>query len=77
MLRVSRFDELAERMGVVIDLAPLGQDNDLRVEQVDDGTKPSKPKTGLAKAAREGEMATLRRLLDAGADPDDPGRASC
>jgi hypothetical protein len=62
------FDELAERLGVVIDLAPLGQDKDLRVEQVDDGKKPSKPKTGLAKAAREGDVAALRKHLDAGAD---------
>jgi hypothetical protein len=62
------FDELAERLGVDIDLAPLGQDNDLRVEQLDDGKKPSKPKTGLAKAAREGDMAALRKYLDAGAD---------
>jgi hypothetical protein len=62
------FDELAERLGVEIDLAPLGQDKDLRVEQIDDGTKPGKPKTGLAKAAREGDMAALRKHLDAGAD---------
>ena len=62
------FDELAERLGVEIDLAPLGQDNDLRVEQLDDGKKPSKPKTGLARAAREGDMAALRKHLDAEAD---------
>ncbi|OAI47674.1 hypothetical protein AYO44_09255 [Planctomycetaceae bacterium SCGC AG-212-F19] len=62
------FDKLAARLGVVIDLAPLGQENDLCVEQVDDGKKPSKPKTGLAKAAREGDMAGLRKLLDDGAD---------
>ncbi len=62
------FDELAERLGVEIYLSPLGQDKDLRVEQLDDGKKPSKPRTGLAKAAREGDMAALRKHLDAGAD---------
>jgi uncharacterized protein len=62
------FDELAERLGVEIDLAPFGQDKNLRVEQLDDGKKPGKPGTGLAKAAREGDMAALRKHLDAGAD---------
>lgn len=62
------FDALADRLGVVIDLAPFDQDKDLRVEQVDDGKKPSKPKTGLAKAAREGDMTALRKHLNAGAD---------
>lgn len=62
------FDDLAERLEVEIDLAPAGQDRNLRVEQVDDGTTPRKPKTGLAKAAREGDMAALRKHLDAGAN---------
>ena len=62
------FDELAERLGVGIDLRPHGQDKDLRVEQVHDGKKPGKPKTGLAKAAREGDMTALRTHLDGGAD---------
>lgn len=62
------FDELAQRLGVEIDLAPLGQDKDLRIEQLDDGKKPSKPKTALAKAAREGDMAALHKQLNAGAD---------
>jgi len=62
------FDDLAERLAVIIDLAPLGQDKDLRVEQVDDGAKLSKPQTGLAKAAREGDMAALGKHLDEGAD---------
>ncbi|MGL4423620.1 MAG: ankyrin repeat domain-containing protein [Gemmataceae bacterium] len=62
------FDELAERLAVEIDLAPFGQDETLRVEQLDDGTKPSKPKTGLARAAREGDMTALRKHLVAGAD---------
>src|SRR5262249_4920293 len=62
------FDELAERLRVEINLAPVDQDEDLRVEQVDDGEKPSRPTTGLAKAARDGDMAALRKHLDAGAD---------
>jgi hypothetical protein len=60
------FDELAEQLGVGINLTPLGQ-KDLRTEQIDDGKKPSKP-TGLARAAREGDMAALRKHLNAGAD---------
>lgn len=62
------FDELAERLGVVIDLAPLDQDEKVRIEQVDDGKKPAKSKTGLAKAARDGDIAALRMHLEAGAD---------
>jgi hypothetical protein len=37
----------------------LDRNKDLRVEQVDDGKKPCKPKTALAKAAREGNTASL------------------
>jgi hypothetical protein len=62
------FDDLAERLGVEIDLSPLDADDDFRVEQIDDGKKPRKTKTALAKAAREGDMASLRKVLDAGAD---------
>ena len=61
------FDELAERLKVSIDLAPEG-DSELRVEQIDDGRKPSRSKTALAKAARDGDLPTIRALLDAGAD---------
>ena len=61
------FDELAERLKISIDLAPDG-DIDLRVEQIDDGGKLNKSKTALAKAARDGDMTTVRKLLDAGAD---------
>lgn len=63
------FDELAERLKVTIDLAPEG-DPDLRVESIDDGRKPSQSKTALAKAARDGDLPAVRKLLDAGADPE-------
>jgi hypothetical protein len=62
------FDSLAERLGVRIDLSPLGQDRHARVEQIDDGKKMGKPKTALAKAARDGDLASLKKHLDAGAD---------
>lgn len=62
------FDELADQLGVTIDLSPFDGEQNLRIEQIDDGTKPGKPKTGLAKAARDGDMTALRRHLDAGAD---------
>jgi hypothetical protein len=64
------FDELAERLGVVIDLSPLGQPKDLHVEQIDDGRNVGKPKTALAEAAREGDMASLRRHLNAEVDTE-------
>ncbi len=63
------FDELAGRLKVSIDLAPE-RDSDLRVESIDDGRQPSRSKTALAKAARDGDLPTLRALLDAGADPE-------
>ena len=62
------FDELAARLGVVIDLSPRGQEKGLRVEQIDDGKHMGWAKTALAKAAREGDMVSLRRHLDAGDD---------
>jgi hypothetical protein len=62
------FDDVAERLGVTIDLSPFGQEKDLRVEQLDDGKKVGKPQTALCKAAREGDMASLKKHLDAGAD---------
>lgn len=55
------FDDLAGRLGVTISLgAPE------RVEQIEDGKTTGKTGTGLARAAREGDMAALREHLDAG-----------
>ena len=62
------FDELSEALDVTVDLSPPEQSDDLRVEQIDDGKKKSKSSIALAKAARDGDTATLRKLLDAGAD---------
>jgi hypothetical protein len=62
------FDELAERLGVEIDLSPLDGEDGVRVGQIDDGKKLGKPKTALTKAARDGDMASLRKHLDAGAE---------
>lgn len=59
------FDDLAERLGVAINLSPLGQEQDLLIEQIDDGREVAAPRTALAKAAREGDMASLRKHLDA------------
>lgn len=64
------FDGLAERLGVSILLSPPEQGQDLRVEQIEDGRTTGKTGTALAKAAREGDMASLKEHLDAGADPE-------
>jgi hypothetical protein len=64
------FDELAERLGVVIDLSPLGLEKGLHVEQIDDGSNAGNPKTALAKAARDGDIASLRKHLNAGEDTE-------
>jgi len=63
----SCFDDLASRLRIRINLHPSGQDKHLRIEQVDDGKKLSKP-TGIAKAAREGDIVALRQLIRAGVD---------
>jgi hypothetical protein len=71
----SCFDELADRLGVTIDLSPPDQSAHPRAEQIDDGKKvprASKSKTALAKAAGAGDLETVRKLLDAGADPNVP-----
>ena len=63
------FYDLEQRLGVNIDLRPPGRGK-VHIEQIDDGTMPAPPKTALATAAREGDVTTLRRLLDAGADTE-------
>jgi hypothetical protein len=62
------FDELGDRLGVRVDLAPCGQEGDIRTEQVKGGGKRPKSATALAKAAREGDLETVRTLLNAGGD---------
>jgi len=63
------FVELEERLGVGIALFPL-EPSDLRIEQIDDGEKPPKSRMALAKAAREGDLATVHRLLSSGVDTE-------
>jgi hypothetical protein len=70
------FDELADRLGVTIDLAPLGARRAPDVEQVDDGKAVKKPSTALFRAAREGDLAALRKRLDAGDDVNARQRGS-
>jgi hypothetical protein len=62
------FDDLARRLDVSIDLSPVGQQSELAVEQIDDGKAVRRPKTAVVAAARDGDLAKLRKLLDAGAD---------
>ena len=62
------FGELSDRLGVVINIYPVGSDDDLRIEQIDDGGAVEQPRSVLAKAAREGDLSTLRAELNAGAD---------
>jgi hypothetical protein len=57
-------------LGVSIGLGPLDPVTETKVEQIDDGTTPGPPKTLLATAARTGDMTTLRRLFDEGADTE-------
>ena len=57
------FYELSDRLGVSISLSLPDH-----VEQIEAGKTTGKTGTGLAKAAREGDMASLREHLDAGAD---------
>jgi hypothetical protein len=64
------FLDLADRLGVDIDLVPLAEARDLRVEQLDDGVPPGPPPTRLATAARLGDVATMAALLAEGANID-------
>lgn len=64
------FDKLEDELEVSIDLAPLGQEKDLHVEQIDTGEKIPKSRMALPKAAREGDLDTVRRLLSEGADTE-------
>lgn len=64
------FDEPAGGLGVAVTLSPLDPDTEVRVEQVDDGAPHGPPKTALATAARTGDVAAVRRHLDAGADAE-------
>src|SRR5262249_49310577 len=62
------FDGLSGRLGVGISLSPFCEEKEVRVEQVKTGNPPPRVVLGLAKAAREGNLAQVRSLLDAGAD---------
>jgi hypothetical protein len=64
------FDELAFRLGITVNLCPDDPGRGVRAEQVDDGREVRPPQTALAKVAREGDLASLRGHLDAGADPE-------
>jgi hypothetical protein len=70
------FDELADRLGVTIALAPLGERRGPVVEQIDDGKEAKKPGTALHKAARADDPAALRKRLDAGDDVNARHRGS-
>lgn len=60
------FDEIADRLRVSIDLAPPKSGRELRVEQVGEATKgPRKP--SILKAAEDGDLAVVKKRLDAGA----------
>lgn len=63
------FDELEDRLNVCIDLAS-NRENDVRVEQIDDGYVVPRLHHELAKAAREGDLQTLIHLLGEGADTE-------
>ena len=62
------FDELARRLGISLDLAPRGQKENLRIEQVEGGETIRKSSPALHKAAREGDLDKVRSLLDRGAN---------
>jgi hypothetical protein len=67
------FEDLAERLGVEIDLTPAA--DAVAADQIADapaapkGTRPPN-KLALAKAAQGGELKEVRELLDAGADTE-------
>ena len=61
------FDDIAEQLQVRIDLAPPKASRELQVEQFGEVTKgPKKP--SILKAAKEGNLAVVKKRLDAGAD---------
>jgi SAM-dependent methyltransferase len=62
------FDDLARRLNVTIDLSPIGQERELVVEQIDDGKPVQRSATAVVKAAREGDLPKMMKLLDEGAD---------
>ncbi len=64
------FDDRSDEWNVSINLSPLGQEKTLHVEQVGGSKKPSVSRMALAKAAREGDLATVQRLLSEGADTE-------
>ena len=60
------FFERANKLGVSINLSPLGQESSLRTEQMDDG-QPVEPANLLGRAARDGDMVLLTAQLEVGA----------
>jgi len=66
------FDTEAQARGVQIDLFPLGEERDVRYEQVPSpaGGEQKKRSTRLFKGARTGDLELLRKALDAGEDAE-------
>ena len=64
----SCFDKLADRLGVMINL--LQSERSVKIEQIDDGKRLAKPKTSLAKAAEDDDLAAVLALLEAGANTE-------
>lgn len=60
------FTDLRNRLNVSINLTPGLDEQSLLIELIDDGTPVEKPRNALARAARDGDLAALRALLDVG-----------
>jgi uncharacterized protein len=62
------FDEQADTHGITIGLCSYEEEDEFQVEQIEDGNTFPAPRTGLAKAARNGDLSGLQQQLDEGKD---------
>ncbi|MDB5292406.1 MAG: hypothetical protein JWL69_3647 [Phycisphaerales bacterium] len=65
------FDDFERESGVHIDMAPLGMNQDVRVEQIDDGeeeTDAAKATKKLLRAVDKGDLKSVMDAIRAGAD---------
>ncbi len=64
------FEETGRRLGARIELLPFAQRDKVTVQQLDDGIVTQRPADSVYRAARDGDLEAVRRLLDSNCDID-------
>lgn len=69
-LGVGCFEEIGRKLGARIELLPFTQRDKVTIEQLDDGVITQRPADSIYRAARDGDLDAVRRLLESDCDID-------